>query len=85
MPRRKRRSVQSEESRRQAEAVGAFLVDAFRRPDPAQDGREVKVADLLDRAAAKLDTSFAGSPSTKGRSSTRSAARSTASAFTNGP
>jgi tetratricopeptide (TPR) repeat protein/tRNA A-37 threonylcarbamoyl transferase component Bud32 len=58
--------LQSEESRQQAEAVSAFLVDAFRRPDPAQDGREVKVADVLDRAAGKLEAPFAGSPVTKG-------------------
>jgi hypothetical protein len=44
---------ESEESRRQAEAVGAFLVESFRSPDPAQDGRQVKVADLLDRGGGK--------------------------------
>jgi eukaryotic-like serine/threonine-protein kinase len=57
---------QSEESRKQAEAVGTFLVDAFRRPDPTQDGRQVRVADLLDQASAKLDRGFAGSQATKG-------------------
>jgi eukaryotic-like serine/threonine-protein kinase len=57
---------ESEESRQKAEAVSTFLVDAFRRPDPALDGREVKVADVLDRAAAKLEAAFAGLPSTKG-------------------
>ena len=57
---------ESEESRRQAEAVGTFLVDAFRRPDPTQDGRQVKVADLLDQASAKLERGFAGSQATKG-------------------
>ena len=34
---------QSEESRKQAEAVSAFLVQAFRSPDPSRDGRQVKV------------------------------------------
>ncbi len=57
---------ESEEARRQAEAVGTFLVDAFRRPDPTQDGRQVKVADLLDQARAKLEHGFAGSQATKG-------------------
>jgi tetratricopeptide (TPR) repeat protein/tRNA A-37 threonylcarbamoyl transferase component Bud32 len=52
----------SEESRRQAEAVSKFLVDAFRSPDPSLDGRQIKVADLLDRAVAQLDDQFAGDP-----------------------
>src|SRR5262249_39734150 len=58
--------AQSEESRRQAEAVSTFLVDAFRSPDPEYTGREVKVADVLDRAGAQLDKEFAGSRATKG-------------------
>jgi serine/threonine protein kinase/tetratricopeptide (TPR) repeat protein len=58
--------AQSEESRNQAEAVSAFLVEGFRSPDPSKDGREIKVADVLDRAAAKLDTEFTGSPVSKG-------------------
>jgi serine/threonine protein kinase/tetratricopeptide (TPR) repeat protein len=57
---------QSEELRRQAEAVSQFLVEAFRSPDPSQDGRQVKVADVLDRASARLDQEFAGSQATKG-------------------
>jgi tetratricopeptide (TPR) repeat protein len=57
--------AQSEESRRQAEAVSTFLVEAFRSPDPEYTGREVKVADLLDRASAQLDKEFAGSQATK--------------------
>ena len=58
--------AQSEESRKQAEAVSTFLVEAFRSPDPAQAGRDVKVADVLDRAGEKLDQGFAGSQATKG-------------------
>ena len=54
--------ARSEESRRQAEAVSKFLVDAFRSPDPRLDGRQIKVADLLDRAVAQLDDQFAGDP-----------------------
>ena len=57
---------QSEESRTQAEAVSRFLVEAFASPNPAQDGRQVKVVDLLDRASRRLDRTFAGSPATKG-------------------
>jgi serine/threonine protein kinase/tetratricopeptide (TPR) repeat protein len=58
--------AQSEESRKQAEAVSTFLVGAFRSPDPWLTGRDVKVADVLDRASAELDEKFAGAPVTKG-------------------
>jgi serine/threonine protein kinase/tetratricopeptide (TPR) repeat protein len=57
---------QSERGRTQAEAVSTFLTEAFRSPDPSRDGREVKVADVLDRAVEKLDAGLAGSPATKG-------------------
>jgi eukaryotic-like serine/threonine-protein kinase len=57
---------QSEESRKQTDAVVTFLVDVFSSPDPEQDGREVKVVDVLDRARAKLDQGFTGSQATKG-------------------
>jgi len=53
-------------AREEAEAVARFLVDAFRRPDPELDGRELKVVDLLTSAAAKLDAEFTGSPKIKG-------------------
>jgi len=56
---------QSEEARTQAEAVSKYLVESFRKPDPSQDGRELKVVDLLDGAVAKLDAEFAGSPKIK--------------------
>jgi tetratricopeptide (TPR) repeat protein/tRNA A-37 threonylcarbamoyl transferase component Bud32 len=58
--------LQSEESRRQAEAVSSFLVDAFRSPDPRQNGRDVKVIDLLEKARSSLEHGFAGSPASKG-------------------
>src|SRR5262249_51817543 len=57
---------QSEESRQQAEAVSAFLVQAFRSPDPSVDGRQVKVAEVLDRASERLDKEFTGSRATQG-------------------
>jgi tetratricopeptide (TPR) repeat protein/tRNA A-37 threonylcarbamoyl transferase component Bud32 len=59
--------AQSEDSRQQAETVSAFLVEAFRSPDPEQDGRQVKVVDLLDRASERLDEEFSGSQATKGK------------------
>ena len=62
----KRALKESEEARRQAEEVGKFLVSAFRKPDPSEDGKVVKVVDVLDQAAAKLDDEFAGAPKIKG-------------------
>jgi hypothetical protein len=57
---------ESEESRKRAEDVGKFLTHAFRRSDPKQDGREVKAADLLDRAARELAKEDAASNATLG-------------------
>ncbi len=56
----------SEEARKQAEAVSSFLVEAFRKPDPEQDSHTVKVEDVLDQAVAKLDAEFAGAPKIEG-------------------
>jgi tetratricopeptide (TPR) repeat protein len=58
--------TQSEESRQQAQAVSSFLVGVFRGPDPSQDGRLVKVVDILDRASRNLDRRFAGPPAIRG-------------------
>jgi tetratricopeptide (TPR) repeat protein/tRNA A-37 threonylcarbamoyl transferase component Bud32 len=52
----------ADQARRQAEAVAHFMVAALRSPDPALDGREVKVADVLDQAAAKVNRDFADDP-----------------------
>jgi serine/threonine protein kinase len=60
------KNVELTEQRKQAEAVSAFLVEAFRSPDPSQDGRTVKVVDILDRASQRLDRSFDGSQETRG-------------------
>jgi serine/threonine-protein kinase len=57
--------AQSEESRERAEAVRKFLIDAFRRPDPTQDGRQVKAVDLLDQADGKLAKDSTGSDATR--------------------
>ena len=53
---------QAEAARTQAEAVTKYLVEAFRSPDPAKDGRTITVAEILDRAARELDTQFADQP-----------------------
>ena len=52
--------------RDKAEAVGTFLVRAFRKPDPSVDGKDVKIADILDQSLAELEKGFAGSEQTKG-------------------
>ncbi|MEE4172994.1 MAG: toll/interleukin-1 receptor domain-containing protein, partial [Xanthomonadales bacterium] len=49
--------------RLRAEAINDYLVqEMLGAPDPAVDGTEVKVVDVLDRAAAGLETAFAGQP-----------------------
>jgi serine/threonine protein kinase len=57
---------ESEAARRQAEAIATFGIELFRSPDPAQDGREIKVVELLDRSAEKLSKGFDGPAETKG-------------------
>ena len=56
----------SDESRKQAEAVSNFLVQAFRSPDPSEDGRQVKIVDVLDRASERVEKDLAGSPAIQG-------------------
>jgi eukaryotic-like serine/threonine-protein kinase len=57
--------AQSEESRKQAEAVGNFMVDSLKTPYDSAEGKDVKVADLLDQAAKGLETGFRGSKPTE--------------------
>ncbi len=45
---------QSEQQRARATALSEFLIDAFRSPDPALDGRSFTVASMLDTSAEKL-------------------------------
>jgi tetratricopeptide (TPR) repeat protein len=56
---------QSEAARAQAEGMVQFLVSVFRKPDPAQEGRDVKLADVLERAALTLKRDFKGTPKAK--------------------
>jgi serine/threonine protein kinase len=58
---------ESEQARSDSEAVTELLVDAFKKPDPSQDGEKVTVAEMLDQAVDGLDKRFAGSPGIKGR------------------
>jgi tetratricopeptide (TPR) repeat protein len=57
---------QSEEQRQMAEAVGNFMVDAFRSSDPSFNGRDYKVSEMLDQSLEKLHNGFKGSPMVKG-------------------
>jgi tetratricopeptide (TPR) repeat protein len=57
---------QSEEARLQAEAVSRRFVEVFRRTDPALDGRQVKVVDLLDQAVRDLEAEFPVASKIKG-------------------
>jgi eukaryotic-like serine/threonine-protein kinase len=59
--------AKAETSEKHARAVANFLVDAFQKPDPASDGRDVKVVDLLEKSVAKLSDDRTIDPSTKAR------------------
>ncbi len=60
------RSIRSEErAHREAEkaqALNEFLTGMLAAPDPARAGREVRVADVLDRASRGLAGRFTGEP-----------------------
>ncbi len=50
------------EEKDRAQKALEFLVAAFRKPDPALDGRELKVVDLLDGAVREINQSFRDQP-----------------------
>lgn len=51
------------EERLRAEAINDYLVkEILGAPDPAVDGTDVRVVDVLDRAAAGLETALTGQP-----------------------
>ncbi len=52
----------AEAEARKAEAVNDFLVGMLGAPDPTEEGRDVRVATLLDRAGASVDSAFADQP-----------------------
>ena len=49
----------------QAEAVNVFLRNMLTSADPRQMGIDVKVADVLDRAAASVERDFSGHPAAR--------------------
>ncbi len=54
--------IRVDRQRRQAEAVKRFLAELLASPDPSRDGRDVRVTDLLARAARRAETELAGQP-----------------------
>ena len=51
------------EQRLRAEAINDYLVkEILGAPDPAVDGTDIKVVDVLDRAVTGLETAFTGQP-----------------------
>lgn len=59
-----RREAQSAEAR--TRRVLEYLVSAFRKPDPAVDGREVRVADVLAQARGDLNAKLGDAPRERG-------------------
>ncbi len=47
---------------KKAQALSAFLVETLSSPDPERDGKDVRVVEVLDRAAGEIDQQFAGQP-----------------------
>ncbi len=56
------KAEEAQDQRARAEKALKFLVEAFRKPDPAADGRSLKVVNLLDRAVKDLDRSMTDQP-----------------------
>lgn len=57
----------AEDARSEAEAVLEFLTGMLAAADPNIDGREVKIVDVLDDAAAALETDLSDRPYVKAR------------------
>jgi serine/threonine protein kinase/tetratricopeptide (TPR) repeat protein len=51
-----------EAARADAEAISTFLTEAFQSPDPTRDGRSIKVVELLDKSAKKLESDLTSQP-----------------------
>jgi serine/threonine protein kinase len=52
-------TAEAETARQQSETVTEFLIDIFRSPEPSRDGREITVAEMLDRARIRAEDEFA--------------------------
>jgi eukaryotic-like serine/threonine-protein kinase len=51
----------------ESEAISKFLTGLFQSPDPARDGRTIKVVDVLGAAVKKLDTELKDQPERRAR------------------
>jgi eukaryotic-like serine/threonine-protein kinase len=56
-----------EQARKEAETIATFLTQVFQSPDPARDGRTITVAEILGKAAQKLDTDLAAQPAQRAK------------------
>jgi tetratricopeptide (TPR) repeat protein len=45
-----------------AQAINRFLLGMLYAPQPGEEGKDIKVAEVLDRAAAQVENDFAGQP-----------------------
>ncbi len=54
-------------ARKDAEDISTFLSNVMQSPDPTRDGREIKVVELLDGAAKKLETDLADQPAQRAK------------------
>jgi tetratricopeptide (TPR) repeat protein len=52
----------AERETEKARALSAFLVQTLASPDPERDGRDVRVVEVLDRAAGEIDRQFDRQP-----------------------
>ncbi|MBN1855084.1 MAG: serine/threonine protein kinase [Pirellulales bacterium] len=60
-------AIKEAEQRIHAERVEELLVKTFESPDPALDGREIKVVDILEKERERLKTELDGEPVVKAR------------------
>jgi eukaryotic-like serine/threonine-protein kinase len=56
-----------DKARTEAETISKFLTEAFQSPDPSRDGRTITVAEMLGKAALKLDTDLAAQPAQRAK------------------
>ena len=56
---------EAEQERDQAKEVTAFLVSTFRKPDPEMDGRDVKMAEVLEGAVKEVEGRARMAPTTR--------------------
>ncbi|HEV2211087.1 MAG TPA: serine/threonine-protein kinase [Verrucomicrobiae bacterium] len=61
------RRLDSDKARAEAEAVSGFMTQVFQSPDPARDGRTVTVAETLNRATQKLESTLTNQPDRRAR------------------